>query len=160
MQCSLPVKVTTCPSGHRLSQAQQAAPPAWREVVSGDFFPSPRAGGQTCWLGCPVVGWSSYYISVTWHYSQSSPSQFRKGASATVSLCSPPVHTSVLCVRVCLYGVVPGLCCHMWVQFPDQGSNPGLLPWDGSVLATRPAGRSPHEHFKIPEPCAKDANLT
>ena len=29
----------------------------------------------------------------------------------------------------------------MWPQFPDQGSNPGPLPWECGVLATGPPGK-------------------
>ena len=28
------------------------------------------------------------------------------------------------------------------IEFPDQGLNPGLLPWAHSILATGPLGRS------------------
>ena len=36
--------------------------------------------------------------------------------------------------------------CLFWI-FPEQGSNPGPLPWDWGVLATGPPGESQHDPF-------------
>ena len=33
------------------------------------------------------------------------------------------------------------------IQFPDQGSNPGLLHWEHGVLSTAPPGKSPGGRF-------------
>ena len=38
--------------------------------------------------------------------------------------------------------------CDIW--FPDQGLNPGLLPWEQGLLATGPPGKSPAHAFSRP----------
>ena len=52
-----------------------------------------------------------------------------------------------------IYLAVPGLSCGMRdlsCGFPDQGWNPGSLPWEHEVLATGPPGKCPLHHlFKV-----------